>query len=75
MHAVRGDLLDRVAAALKRQQRVDGHNERVAHAAGRDRHVDRRLVEVADLGWIRRDGVDCDVDGLPFWPGVATELT
>ena len=48
------DHLDRVAAAREREQRVDGHDEHALDGGGRDRDVDRRLVETAGRGSDRR---------------------
>ena len=60
MDAAGADLLERIAAAREREQRVDGHHERILDAGGRDRDVDGRLVEVAGRGRVGRGDVDLD---------------
>ena len=45
-HAAAAGELDRVAAALAREQRLHRHRERAAAALDREADVDRRLVEI-----------------------------
>ena len=54
------DHLDRIATAGQRQQRVDGDDQNALDDCGRDRDVDRRLIETA--GRIRIVGRDVDLD-------------